>query len=358
MPSSESDAQAPRGVAGFRPLTVRRVQRDTRDSAIITLEPLLPFVHGQHLVVRASINGAEQRRTYSICAGSQDGVMRISVKRAPGGVFSNWLLDNIRAGDQLDCMGPEGEFHVPVDPGAAHHYAAFAAGSGITPVFSIIKTTLQAEPKSNFTLFFGNRASSTVMLREDLADLKDRFLHRFTLIHVLSREHQDIDLFNGRITGEKARELLARFAPLAELDTVFLCGPAGMIESVRPVLEGVRVKLEYFAPPDQAPVRRAQVVSEAADCDVTLLLDGAKYRYTLQGSNESVLEGAIRSGIDVRYSCKSGVCATCRAKLLAGQVDMDANYALEDYEVARGFVLTCQSYPASKAVMVDFDAQD
>jgi ring-1,2-phenylacetyl-CoA epoxidase subunit PaaE len=333
------------------------VRQDTRDAAIITLEPALPFTHGQHLVVRATIGGEEVRRTYSICSAVQDGTMRIGVKRAPGGIFSNWLLDNARAGGRLECMGPEGEFHVPVSAANPHNYAAFAAGSGITPIFSIIKTTLLAEPDSRFTLFYGNRASSTVILREELADLKDRFLDRFILINIMSREHQDIDLFNGRITGEKARELLTRFAPLNKLDTVFLCGPAGMIESVKPVLDGVRVKSEYFAPPGKAPVRHA-APGEAVDCEVTLLLDGATYHYTLQGTNETVLDGALRSGIDARYSCKSGVCSTCRAKLLSGQVDMDANYALEDYEVARGFILCCQSYPASKAVTVDFDAPD
>ena len=349
MPSSDTSR--------FQFLTVRDVRQDTREAAIVTLEPALPFTHGQHLVVRATIGGNAERRTYSICSAVQDKQMRIGVKRAPGGIFSNWLLDNVRPGSQLECMGPEGEFHVPVSASNSHNYAAFAAGSGITPVFSIIKTTLLAEPGSRFTLFYGNRASSTVMLREELADLKDRFLDRFILINIMSREHQDIDLFNGRIDGEKARELLTRFAPLNELDTVFLCGPAGMIESVKPVLEGVRVKAEYFAPPDAAPVRHA-APREAADCEVTLLLDGATYRYTLQGRNETVLDGALRSGIDARYSCKSGVCSTCRAKLVSGQVDMDANYALEDYEVARGFVLCCQSYPVSKAITVDFDAQD
>lgn len=341
----------------FQFLNVRSVRQDTRDAGIITLEPALSFTQGQHLVVRATIHAEEFRRTYSICSAVQDGTMRIGVKRAPGGIFSNWLLDNLRAGDRLECMGPEGEFHVPLSAANSRNYAAFAAGSGITPVFSIVKTTLLAEPGSRFTLFYGNRASGTVMLREELADLKDRFMERFVLIHVLSREQQDIELFNGRITGQKARELLARFAPLEELDTIFLCGPAGMIESVKPVLEGVRVKTEYFAPPDEPAPRRA-AAAEIADCDVTLLLDGAAYKYTLQGNNETVLDGAIRSGIDVRYSCKSGVCATCRAKLLSGEVDMDANYALEDYEVARGFILCCQSYPASRTLTVDFDAQE
>ncbi len=349
MPSSDTNQ--------FHKMTVCSMRADTRDAAVLTLEPALAFIQGQHLVVRATINGEEVRRSYSICSALQDGTLRIGVKRAPGGLFSNWLLDTVHTGDTLECMVPEGGFHVPLDAASRRNYAAFAAGSGITPVFSIVKTTLLAEPQSCFTLFYGNRASGTVMLREELADLKDRFINRFSLIHILSREQQDIDLFNGRITGDKARELLARFAPLAELDTVFLCGPAAMIESVKPVLEGVRVKTEYFVPPDEMP--RSRAVSEAgANCEVTLVLDGATYRYTLQGSSESVLDGALRSGIDARYSCKSGVCATCRAKLVSGQVDMDANYALEDYEVARGFVLCCQSFPASKAVTVDFDAQD
>jgi ring-1,2-phenylacetyl-CoA epoxidase subunit PaaE len=343
--------------SSFRPLTLAAIHPETRDSAVITLHPTLPFTQGQHLILRATINGQEFRRSYSICSAPGDPTMRIGVKRAPGGVFSNWLLDTVRPGQTIDCMGPEGDFHIPLTPARHRHFAAFAAGSGITPLYSIIKTTLQTEPGSTFTLFYGNRASGSVMLREDLADLKDRFLTRFNLIHFLSREQQDIDLFNGRITTEKSRELLARFAPLQELDTVFLCGPAGMIEAVKPALEGVRVKTEYFAPPSESRTVRP-ALPPTSNCEVRLQLDGATYSYTLQGNQETVLDGALRNGIDVRHSCKSGVCATCRAKLTSGQVDMDANYALEDYEVARGFILCCQSYPASPAITVDFDSQD
>jgi ring-1,2-phenylacetyl-CoA epoxidase subunit PaaE len=350
----------------FYPLTVDIVKPETRDATTVTFEvpeeliDRFRFVQGQYVTLRAMIAGEEVRRSYSICAAVQDGLLRVSVKRAPGGVFSNWVIENVKPGCTLEVMPPEGRFHVALSPEHAKSYVAFAAGSGITPVLSLIKTTLLAEPQSEFTLFYGNRASSTIMFREELAELKDIFLDRFVLVHVLSREHQDLELLNGRINAEKAEQLLRHFCRLDKIDAVFVCGPKEMIDQVSGRLRaiGIRdenIKIERFeigpmGPRVAAPSRRVD-----RHCELTIVVDGNRHILNIERDNETVLDAALNRGIDLRHSCKSGVCATCRAKVVEGQVDMDANYALEDYEIARGFVLTCQSYPASERVTIDFD---
>jgi ring-1,2-phenylacetyl-CoA epoxidase subunit PaaE len=352
----------------FYPLVVKAVKPETRDAAVVVfdipseLQKCFSFVQGQYLTIRATISGESIRRSYSISSAVQDRALRIVVKRTPGGVFSNWILDHVKAGDVLEVMPPVGSFHVPLKRDHAKHYVAFAVGSGITPVFSIIKTTLLAEPHSSFTLFYGNRASGSVILREDLSDLKDRFLTRLAVVHVMSREHQDVELLNGRITGEKANELLRRFCNLEQVDVVFLCGPHEMVEAITPLLKSSgfpeeRIKLEYFGPKTETlkTLTVASGLTKRQSCHVSVTLDGSQQGFMMKQASETLLDGAIRAGIDVRYSCKSGVCATCRAKLISGQVDMDANYALEDYEIARGFILTCQSYPISPEIALDFD---
>ncbi|MBV9613274.1 MAG: hypothetical protein JO091_12440, partial [Acidobacteriaceae bacterium] len=241
MSSSVIDvsAEAPSGgISHFFPLTVRSIQHETRDAVTVVFE--VPpeweadfrYIQGQYVTLRATINGQEVRRSYSICSAVQDSKLRVAIKRAAGGVFSNWVIENLKPGDVLQVMPPEGRFHLELSATNEKHYVAFAAGSGITPVLSIIKTTLLAEPHSSFTLFYGNRASSTVMFREELAELKDVFLERFSLIHIMSREHQDLDLLNGRITGEKAEQLLRHFGRFETVDAVFLCGPQEMVEDV------------------------------------------------------------------------------------------------------------------------------
>ena len=352
----------------FYPLTVGRVDRETRDAVAVTFElpPELAdtfrFAPGQHLTLRAHIDGEELRRSYSICAPSHEGKLRIAIKRNPGGVFSNWANDRLRPGMTLEVLPPLGHFHVPLDASHRRHYVAFAAGSGITPVLSIIATTLAAEPQSHFTLVYGNRASSTVMFREELAALKDVHLPRFNVVHVLSREAQEIPLFHGRIDRDKVRELVRCWVRLDDVDTAFVCGPEGMMQDVKEALTSAgfsqaRIRIERFATSVPRQPRLPHVVADEqhARCEVTAVLDGVTRTFTLDKANENILEAGLRSGIELPYSCKSGVCSTCRAKLVAGEVDMDANYALEDYEVARGFVLTCQSYPVSDAVTVDYD---
>ncbi len=352
----------------FHPLTVASVVRETRDAVVITfavpeaLRDAFRYEPGQHLTLKADIDGRDVRRSYSVCSAQQEGVLRIAVKRAPGGTFSTWANERLAAGDTIEVMPPAGHFHLPLDPAARHHYVGFAAGSGITPLLSIVATTLAAEPGSHFTLFYGNRASGSVMFREELAALKDRHLDRFNLVHVLSRESQDIDLLHGRIDRARADALVDRWVPLAEVDAVFVCGPESMMDAVAGALAArafppERVRIERFASSiprhEHQPAR--PVDAGRSQTEVTVVVDGARKTYTLDRTKESLLEGALAHGIELPYSCKGGVCATCRCRLVEGEVDMDVNFALEDYEVARGFVLACQSYPATDRVVVDFD---
>lgn len=356
-----------KAIEGFYRLKVRSIRQDTRDSTIVNfevpaeLQEKFRFIQGQFVTLQAWIDGHPVRRSYSICSAVQDGLLRVGVKRTPGGVFSNWIIDQVKPGCTLEVMPPEGRFHVKLCPSNAKNYVAFAAGSGITPVFSLIKTTLLAEPKSTFTLFYGNRASSTIMLREELADLKDQFLDRFSLVHVMTREQQDLDLLNGRITGEKAKLLLEWFCRFDSIDTIFLCGPQQMIDDVSQALKQMgfqdsQIKIELFTVEgSQRTAQRAPAKAAEAQCEVIIRVDGVQHSFAIAKDTEPILRAALERGIDLRHSCQSGVCGTCRAKLVAGKVDMDATYALEEYEIARGFILTCQSYPITDQVIIDFD---
>jgi ring-1,2-phenylacetyl-CoA epoxidase subunit PaaE len=352
----------------FHPLPIARVDRETRDAIAVTfavpdaLRDAFRFEQGQHLTVRAAIDGKDVRRSYSICSAVQDGQLRIAIKRAPGGVFSVWANERLGAGDTLEVMPPLGHFAVPLARDAARHYVAFAAGSGITPILSIVKTTLAVEPRSQFTLFYGNRASATVMFREELAALKDTYLERLNLVHVLSREAQDIELLHGRIDGARASALLDHWAPLEDVDAIYLCGPDGMMQSIHAMLAARgypedQVRIERFASsiPKHEHQPAALPQGTSTETEVTVILDGATRTFTLDRTRESILDAGLAQGIELPYSCKGGVCSTCRCKLVEGEVDMDVNFALEDYEVARGFILACQSYPATDRVTVDFD---
>jgi ring-1,2-phenylacetyl-CoA epoxidase subunit PaaE len=255
-----------------------------------------------------------------------------------------------------------GHFNVTLDPRHRKHYLGFAAGSGITPVLSIIKTTLLAEPQSRFTLFYGNRSSSAVIFKEELSDLKDRYLERFNLIYVMSREPQDIAVLNGRIDQHKADALLTHWVDLSDIDTAFVCGPDGMMQAVSKSLQAhgfskSRIKIELFAAsiPKHEHKMHAAPEPGRAECAVTAIIDGAARQFTIERMKDNIIDGALKQGVELPYSCKGGVCSTCRAKLVEGEVDMDVNFALEDYELARGFILCCQSYPVTDKVVVDFD---
>jgi ring-1,2-phenylacetyl-CoA epoxidase subunit PaaE len=352
----------------FYPLTVAHVQHETRDAIAVTfavpddLQQTFAYQQGQHLTLRTHIDGIDVRRSYSICSAVQDRQLRVAIKRTPGGAFSSWANEHLQAGAVLDVMPPSGNFNVPLDASSARHYLVFAAGSGITPILSIIKTTLLAEPKSRFTLFYGNRASSSVLFREELSELKDIFMERLKIAYVMSREQQDIELFNGRITGEKCAAFLQHWVHLDDIDIAFICGPEDMIHGVSKALQDAgmpkeRIRIELFAAsaPTAPRKERSVAATAAALTEVTVIMDGAHASFTMDRDKESILDAGLRAGIDMRYSCKGGVCSTCRCKLVEGKVEMDVNYALEDYEIARGFVLSCQSFPVTGKVIVDFD---
>ncbi len=355
----------------FHPLKVASVARNTRDAVVVTfdvpetLSEAFHFRPGQYLTLRTRIGGEELRRSYSICAAPSDRQLRVAIKRLNDGAFSTWANSELKPGDVLDVMPPDGHFTVAFDPTQARHYAAFAVGSGITPILSLIKSALDTEPKSSFTLFYGNRASSAVLFREEIEDLKNRYMTRLSIVYIMSREHQDIDLFNGRLDGEKVEQLLGRWLEPAMIDYAFVCGPQDMTESVIAALQakGVeksRIKFELFGSPrGPRALRTGQDARKAPGdhCELTIVLDGVTRSLTIEKNKDSLLDSALAQGVELPYSCKGGVCSTCRCKVVEGEVDMDANFALEDYEVARGFVLSCQSFPVTDRVRIDFDQE-
>lgn len=350
----------------FYPLTISDVKQETRDTIVVSfavpaeLQDTFSYQQGQHLTLRSEINGEDLRRSYSICSAVQERQLRVAIKRAPGGLFSNWANESFVPGQRIEVMPPMGHFNVPLEAGNRKHYLAFAAGSGITPMMSIIKTTLLSEPHSHFTLVYANRASSSVIFKEELTDLKDAYLERFNVVYVMSREQQDVELFNGRIDRAKCDAFFASWIDLKDVDAAFLCGPEEMVQAVAASLQAhglpkAQIKTELFAASTPPRTHTARPVVGKQECEVTVIVDGYHNVFTMDKEKESVLEAGLKHGIDLRYSCKGGVCATCRCKVVDGKVDMDANYALEDYEIARGFVLSCQSFPVSDKLLLDFD---
>ncbi|MFZ1910695.1 MAG: 1,2-phenylacetyl-CoA epoxidase subunit PaaE [Burkholderiales bacterium] len=354
--------------AHFHPLAVRDVRRETGDCVSFgleippALEELFRHTQGQYLNVRRRLGGEELRRSYSICSGADDRELRIAVKAVPEGKFSSWANSELKAGDTLEAMPPEGRFFAPLDPANAKHYAAFAAGSGITPVLSLVKTTLAREPRSRFTLVYGNRTLDSVIFNEALEDLKDKHLARLALYHVFSREPQQIELFNGRLDRAKVAQFLRTLIPPGTIDEAFVCGPDPMMADVEAELLAAglpreRIHLERFGVPAPRPgaVASTKEARASGASEVTVIVDGLRYRFALAGDGPSVLEAALKAGADLPYACKAGVCCTCRAKLVEGEVRMDANYTLEADEVARGFRLACQSHPLTRTLVLDFD---
>ncbi|WP_328807871.1 2Fe-2S iron-sulfur cluster-binding protein [Nonomuraea antri] len=333
----------------FQPLTVAAVDRLTDDAVAVTFAERLPFVQGQHLTVRVRLGGQEVRRSYSICS-PVGGPLRIGVKRLAGGAFSAYANDRLRPGDVVEAMPPLGRFHTPLYPDKSRHHLAIAAGSGITPVLSLLATTLAQEPRSRFSLVYGNRTAGEVMFAEELADLKDRYRHRLNLLHVLSREEQEAPIASGRID-------VARVLPLfGPADHYYLCGPKGLVESAQRALDGVareRVHYELFYAGE--PASPAATAEPGVEVSLRFRLDG-RTSQALVRPGESVLHAALRVRTDAPYACRGGVCGTCRVRLSAGEVRMERNYALEPEELAAGYVLACQSHPAPPGVEVDFDA--
>jgi ring-1,2-phenylacetyl-CoA epoxidase subunit PaaE len=326
------------------------------------------FVQGQHLTVRTSMAGDDVRRSYSICAPAGHGQLRIGVKVLPGGHFSGFAAGRLKVGEELEVMTPTGRFYTELDPANAKHYCAIAAGSGITPILSIVATTLEREPDSRVTLIYANRTSRTVMFLEELEDLKDRYGGRLHLLHVLSREAQDAELLSGRLDAARLTKITETLVPVESVDDWFLCGPYDMVVGLREALaaqdvDPAHVHTELFHVDTTPAERRTTPDRESGDGDadgglaeVTISLDGRTSTFTLEVADETVLEGALRVRSDVPFACQGGVCGTCRAKLVEGTVEMDTNYALEPDEVDDGYVLTCQSHPTTPTVSVDYDA--
>jgi ring-1,2-phenylacetyl-CoA epoxidase subunit PaaE len=345
------------------------VRPQTREAVVVTfdvppeLRERFRFTQGQFLTIETDIDGERVRRSYSICAAPSDGELRIAIKRVADGRFSSWAHEALVPGATLAVAPPDGRFHVAHDPANRKHYLAFAAGSGITPLLSIVKHALQVEPLSRFTLVYANRSSSSVMFRDELQDLKDRYLDRLALLFVMSREPQDVELFHGRIDREKCDALLESWIDPSTVDVAFICGPQLMTEAVVASLEahGIakdNLKTELFAAGPRAE-RPPRAVAESVHADRTeayAILDGRRRAFTIERGKETVLEAGLRQGLDLPYSCKGGVCSTCRVMLLEGEVDMDVHYALEDYEIARGFILMCQSYPVTPSIGIDVDS--
>ncbi len=319
------------------------------------------FIQGQHVTVRTSMAGDDVRRSYSICAPAKSGSLRIGVKVLPGGHFSGFAAGDLAVGDALDVMTPTGRFYTPLDHDSEKHYCAIAAGSGITPILSIVATSLALEPKSSVTLIYANRTSRSVMFLEELEDLKNRYPGRFQLIHVFSREPQDAELLSGRLDAARLTKINETLVPIETVDDWFLCGPFEMVVALRDALieQGVdvhHVHTELFHVETKPPQRRTTIADSDDGADVTINLDGRQSTFKLMGNDVSVLEAALAVRPDAPFACRGGVCGTCRAQVLEGAVEMDSNYALEPEEIEKGYVLTCQSHPTTPRLRVDFDA--
>jgi ring-1,2-phenylacetyl-CoA epoxidase subunit PaaE len=354
----------------FHTLTVSQVDAEAANAVALSfhipaeLQSTFAFEPGQFLTLRATLDGQDVRRSYSICSTPQtlarDGMLQVGIRAVDGGLFSNWATTQLKAGDTLQVMPPQGRFGVQ-RPRALHR-VGFAAGSGITPILSIMASTLHSQPESKFTLVYGNRHMASVMFNEALQDLKDRYPDRLTLIHILSRQAQEVPLLEGRIDGDKVRAIIAALLPVKSMDEVFVCGPEAMIEATEAALldAGVsakRVHSERFT--SSAPCTPRKVSTTTADSakkaiQLRIVLDGKPYDMTM-GPDDHVLDVALNHGLDLPYSCKGGVCCTCRAKVMEGNVEMSKNFTLEPWEMAQGFVLSCQARPTTASVVVSFD---
>ncbi len=354
----------------FHPLKVKDIRKETNDCVSISfhipqeLQQVFSYKPGQYLTLKATVNGEETRRSYSLCSAPASGQWRIAVKKVDGGAFSVYANEQLKAGDTLEVLPPLGHFTTDCHPANKKDYVGFAAGSGITPLLSIVSTVLQTEPGSRFTLVYGNKNRHSIIFREELEALKNRYMERFRVIHVLSREVTDATINSGRIDADKCDALFTKFANI-QADEFFICGPEQMIFCVRDFLlaKGVdkkKVHFELFTTPGQAQAaatKRNASVDEGPKSKVTIKLDGRTFDFELSHEGESVLDAALRKGADLPYSCKGGVCCSCRAKLVEGEVDMDVNYALEEDEVKQGFILTCQSHPKTPHVVIDYDVK-
>lgn len=351
----------------FHMLEVKMISKETQDCVSVTfkvptnLEPLFTYKEGQNITLRTTIEGKEVRRSYSICAAPYENLLKVAIKKVDGGLFSGWANDQLKIGDKVDVMPPVGKFTTKADR-TGGNYLGIAAGSGITPVIGIIKHVLFTDAKSKFTLIYGNRTKSSILFFEELEGLKNKYVDRFTLIHVLSGEPMDAPINAGRINAEKL-EAFGQLIPYETFNDVYVCGPEQMIFGAISFLKDkglseASIHYELFTMPGQGVVaKKKDVAEQQGESNILIQLDGRTVQFNLSYDGPSILDAALKKGADLPFACKGGVCCTCRAKLVEGEVEMLVNYALEQEEVDRGFILTCQSHPRSQRVLIDFDVR-
>lgn len=353
----------------FYPVQVKRLEKTTPDCTVISFDvkeewqPDFQYVQGQHLTLKAVVDGEEVRRSYSLCSSPNDGEWKVAVKKVPQGRFSTFANESLKAGDTLEIMPPNGNFFVKIEPERQRHFVAFAAGSGITPILSIIKTHLQEEARSSFQLFYVNRATSSIILKEEIEALKNKYLDRFEVFHFLTQEERNLPLFNGRIDDEKLKLIFRTLIDRDATDEFFICGPAEMIFSIRDFLiaAGVAAKhihFELFNTKGITPngkKKRATAKPDGSLSTIEIIEGGKKITLKTPKGASTILEAALQKNADLPFACKGGVCCTCKAKLLEGKVEMEVNYALEQEQLDAGYILSCQAVPLSEKVVVDFD---
>ena len=358
----------------FRRLTIKDIRRETPDCVSIAfavppeLQEEFRYRHGQNITLKIKLEGEEIRRSYSICSSPLESELRIAVKKISNGKFSNHANNKLRKGVELEVLPPTGKFYTELNPSNRKNYLALAVGSGITPLLSIIKTTLATEPGSSFTLVYGNRTRSSIIFKEQLEGLKNQYMNRFSLYHILSREKTEFSINQGRIDPEKCAQLGKTLIDFQKTDEIFICGPEEMILSLKnwfedQKIEKKKIHFELFTVPGEKhltidnPVLANRPKQDGKISKVTVKSDGVYFDFDLEFDGESILEAALKRGADLPFACKSGVCSSCRAKLITGEVEMDVNYALEPEELNAGFILTCQSHPLSDKLMVDYDVK-
>jgi ring-1,2-phenylacetyl-CoA epoxidase subunit PaaE len=355
----------------FHSLTVSDIRQETKDCVSVAFAVPAEFAdnykfkQGQYLTLRQTINGEDVRRSYSICSGINDGELRVAIKAVDNGVFSNWVINNLKVGQEMQVMTPMGHFTSELSPEQKKSYLLVAAGSGITPILSIAKSVLEVEKGSEVTLLFGNRLFHSIIFRDALEDLKDRFLGRFRLFHILTGEPNEVELLHGRIDKAKLEAFSKTFVRLDEMDEVFVCGPEPIIHAVSEFMDEKgkpkeKVHFELFVSPNQVVNKEEKkpepkVIDTSKKCAVTVVFDGQESNFFMPMDGTALLDAAQQHGMDIPFSCKGGMCMTCRAHVTEGTADMKVNYSLEPGEVEMGYVLTCQAVPTSETIVVDFD---
>ena len=355
-------------MADFHKVNIADIYKETKDTVVvefeipINLQENFSFKQGQHLTLRKIINDEDVRRSYSLCSSPLDKKWKVAIKQIPGGVFSTYANNELKSGDTLELMEPSGNFYVDIQPTASKNYIAFAAGSGITPMLSIIKTHLLSEPNSTFKLFYLNRTVKSIIFKEEIEQLKNQFFERFQVFYFLTKEQRDIPFLNGRFDSEKLSVLTKTFIDIEDTDHCFICGPQDMIFLIRDHLEerGLdknKIHYELFFsgnPEDNKHI--AEVLEQKVEgTDVTILDGGKEFHFIMEDEYDNILDGALAAGADLPFACKGGVCSTCKCRVLEGSVEMKINYALDEKEVSQNLVLSCQSVPTTEKVVVDFD---